>query len=188
MSSCLQVANLSSHAEARLAGVQGVANSMTVAQSRPHAMSGRRLARRAGALVTDRHVRLFLAIRGGIWAGVALTLLWAPLHDPASIPPFRAYHGSRICSSGPLRTGTPCGSFTSRTSATTAAMPRLFSRRSARHRNRRARPVRPPLLSFPRILLADFPVLLALATVVQDRPRLRTAVVLLFAFTAAAAA
>jgi hypothetical protein len=43
------------------------------------------------AIVADRDLGLFLAIRVSIWALVALTLLWAPLRDPDAIPPFRAY-------------------------------------------------------------------------------------------------
>jgi len=45
-----------------------------------------------------------------------------------------------------------------------------------------------PLVSFPRFLLADFPLFIALAAVLQRRPRLRTAVLVLFAATAAVAA
>jgi hypothetical protein len=45
-----------------------------------------------------------------------------------------------------------------------------------------------PLVSFPRFLLADFPLFIALAAVVQSRPRLRTSVLLLFAGVAAVAA
>jgi hypothetical protein len=45
-----------------------------------------------------------------------------------------------------------------------------------------------PLVSFPRFLLADFPLFIALAAVLEDRPRLRTPVLLLFAGAAAAAA
>jgi hypothetical protein len=45
-----------------------------------------------------------------------------------------------------------------------------------------------PLVSFPRFLLADFPALLALAGLLQERPRLRVAVLLLFAATSVVAA
>jgi hypothetical protein len=45
-----------------------------------------------------------------------------------------------------------------------------------------------PLVSFPRFLLADFPLFMALATVLEDRPRLRTSVLLLFAAAGAVAA
>jgi hypothetical protein len=45
-----------------------------------------------------------------------------------------------------------------------------------------------PLVSFPRFLLADFPLFVALAAVLQQRPRLRTAVLLAFGAVAAAAA
>ena len=45
-----------------------------------------------------------------------------------------------------------------------------------------------PLVSFPRFVLADFPVFIALAGVLQRRPRLRTSVLLLFAAAGAVAA
>jgi hypothetical protein len=45
-----------------------------------------------------------------------------------------------------------------------------------------------PLVSFPRFLLADFPLFIALAAVLERRPRLRTSVLLLFAGAAAVAA
>ena len=45
-----------------------------------------------------------------------------------------------------------------------------------------------PLVSFPRFLLADFPLFIALAAVLQRRPRLRTAVLIVFGATATAAA
>jgi mannosyltransferase PIG-V len=45
-----------------------------------------------------------------------------------------------------------------------------------------------PLVSFPRFLLADFPLFVALAAVLQRRPRARTAVLILFGAVAAAAA
>jgi hypothetical protein len=45
-----------------------------------------------------------------------------------------------------------------------------------------------PLVSFPRYLLADFPLFIALAAVLDGRPRLRTSVLLLFAGAAAVAA
>jgi mannosyltransferase PIG-V len=45
-----------------------------------------------------------------------------------------------------------------------------------------------PLVSFPRYLLADFPLFVALAAVLEGRPRLRTSVLLLFAAAAAVAA
>jgi hypothetical protein len=45
-----------------------------------------------------------------------------------------------------------------------------------------------PLTSLPRFLLADFPALLALAGILEHRPRLRVAVLLLFAATSAVAA
>jgi hypothetical protein len=45
-----------------------------------------------------------------------------------------------------------------------------------------------PLVSFPRFLLADFPLFIALAAVLEGRPRLRTSVLLLFAGAAAVAA
>ena len=41
----------------------------------------------------DRGLRSFLSIRVAFWLGVALTLLWAPLHGAGRIPPFRAYNG-----------------------------------------------------------------------------------------------
>jgi hypothetical protein len=53
----------------------------------------RRLAHAATALATDRDLLTFLAVRVGIWLGVALTLVWAPLQDAETIPPFRAYDG-----------------------------------------------------------------------------------------------
>jgi hypothetical protein len=43
--------------------------------------------------VRDRELRSFLGIRIAFWAGVALTLLWAPLRGAERIPPFRAYNG-----------------------------------------------------------------------------------------------
>jgi hypothetical protein len=45
-----------------------------------------------------------------------------------------------------------------------------------------------PLVSFPRFVLGDFPVFLALAAVTESRPRLRRAVLLVFAITGGAAA
>ena len=45
-----------------------------------------------------------------------------------------------------------------------------------------------PLVSFPRFVLCDFPLLLALAAVLENRPRARSVVLLVFAFTATAAA
>ena len=49
--------------------------------------------RAAIALVTDRDLLTFLAIRVGMWILVAFTLLWAPLRSEDAIPPFRAYNG-----------------------------------------------------------------------------------------------
>jgi hypothetical protein len=37
--------------------------------------------------------RALLAVRVGIWVATAFTLVWAPLHGEAAIPPFRAYEG-----------------------------------------------------------------------------------------------
>jgi hypothetical protein len=45
-----------------------------------------------------------------------------------------------------------------------------------------------PLVSFPRFLLADFPLFIALAALLRRRPRLRTAVLALFATAGAMAA
>jgi len=45
-----------------------------------------------------------------------------------------------------------------------------------------------PLTSFPRYLLTTFPLFLALASLLEDRPRLRQAVLLGFAATGAVAA
>ena len=45
-----------------------------------------------------------------------------------------------------------------------------------------------PLVSFPRFLLSDFPLFLALAGLLENRPRARAAVLLLFAVTSAVAA
>jgi hypothetical protein len=45
-----------------------------------------------------------------------------------------------------------------------------------------------PLVSLPRFLLADFPILIALAGLLENRPRARAAVFLLFAVTGTAAA
>jgi hypothetical protein len=49
--------------------------------------------RAAIALVTDRDLLTFVAIRVGIWILVAFTLLWAPLRSEETIPSFRAYNG-----------------------------------------------------------------------------------------------
>lgn len=45
-----------------------------------------------------------------------------------------------------------------------------------------------PLVSFPRFLLSDFPLFVALAALLENRPRARAAVLILFAVTATAAA
>jgi hypothetical protein len=45
-----------------------------------------------------------------------------------------------------------------------------------------------PLLSFPRYVLGNFPVFIALASTLEDRPRARQAVLITFAAVSAVAA